>query len=143
MRGITSTDRLFKKLYAAAIGNTNVVSRNRDVQSLITKTKALFESLNCEKEDKKNVFWYFKREIQLQLGVLVSFSVMSCRMQKDVPCVVLARITWMAYIRIKRAVCHVVFTDLCSSVMVAFSHSLRSECTKEVLQRSSQLSGSY
>ncbi|KAK8827279.1 hypothetical protein WA556_000904 [Blastocystis sp. ATCC 50177/Nand II] len=68
LQGITSTDRLFKKLYAAAIGNTNVVSRNRDVQSLITKTKALFESLNCEKEDKKNVFWYFKREIQLQLG---------------------------------------------------------------------------
>lgn len=32
----------------------------------------------------------------------------------DAPYVMLARITWMAYIRIKRAVGHVVFTDLCS-----------------------------
>ena len=91
-----------------------MVSRKQDVQSLITKTKALFYSLKCEEEEKENVFWYFKREIQLQLGVLVSFSVMSCRMQKDVPYVVLARITWMAYIRIGRSVSHAVFTDLCS-----------------------------
>lgn len=114
LRGITSTDRLFKKLYAAAIDNAKVVSRNASVQLLITKTKALFDSLKCEKEDKENVFWYFTREMQLHLCVLVSFSVMSCRIQMDVPYVVLARSTWMAYIRIKRAVSHVVFTDLCS-----------------------------
>lgn len=114
LRGITSTQPLYRDLYATAIGNANVVSRNASVQLLITKTKALFDSLKCEEEEKENVFWYFKREMQLHLCVLASFSVMSCRIRMDAPYVVLARITWMAYIRIKRAVSHVVFTDLCS-----------------------------
>ena len=114
LRGITSTQPLYRSLYAAAIENAKVVSRKRDVQLLITKTKALFDSLKCEEEEKENVFWYFKREMQLHLCVLASFSVMSCRIRMDAPYVMLARITWMAYIRIKRAVGHVVFTDLCS-----------------------------